>query len=106
MPKKQPFSKEEAEDLIGGGSLLDRVGRGEAVAAKPAVGEASASGRKAAEEVEEGADQVIKVSLYLSTEEINALDAEIAKRRKKTGRSPRRTHLIREAIQAWLAQRK
>jgi len=46
----------------------------------------------------------IKVSLYLPPEDVNALDQVIIKRRKETGRSPRRTHLIQEAIHAWLKQ--
>jgi len=46
----------------------------------------------------------IKVSLYLPTEDINALDQVIIKRRKETGKSPRRTHLIQEAIHSWLEQ--
>ena len=45
-----------------------------------------------------------KVSLYLAPDEIDALDRLIIQRRKETGRSPRRSHLIREAIHSWLKQ--
>jgi hypothetical protein len=45
----------------------------------------------------------IKVSLYLTPQEINDLDMEIMNRREKTGKSPRRSHLIREAIKMWLS---
>ncbi|MCB0358171.1 MAG: hypothetical protein KDD44_00995 [Bdellovibrionales bacterium] len=47
--------------------------------------------------------KAIKVSLYLAPEDINALDAIIMQRRLEEGVSPRRTHLIREAIHQWLA---
>ena len=47
-------------------------------------------------------EETLKVSLYLTPKEINALDEQIIKRRKVTGRSIRRSYLIREALQFWL----
>jgi hypothetical protein len=99
MPKRQPISTEEAEELMGGGSLLDRIGRGTPVIEQPSTEQ------KSGEEGEKSATaKPIKVSLYLYPDEVNALDTQIIKRRKETGHSPRRTHLIREAIHAWLKQ--
>jgi hypothetical protein len=104
--RKQPISSEEAEELLGGGSLLDRIGRGKAMVKQPTT----AKGPQPQQEEEVAHDpmaeksQAMKVSLYLSPAELDALDAQIIKRRQATGRSPRRTHLIREAIQAWLKQ--
>lgn len=58
------------------------------------------------EEESEQGDKAVKVSLYLLPDDISKLDQIIIDRRKRTGRSARRTHLIREAIQTWMkAQR-
>ncbi len=107
--RQRPITPEEAESLLGGGSLLDRIARGAPGTEKPTTNERlreNRPGEQTKDSVKtgpgEGNEKRLKVSLYLSTEEINALDAQIIKVRKDTGRSPRRTHLIREAIQTWL----
>jgi len=45
---------------------------------------------------------LVKLSLYLIPDEVDALDQLVIKRRRKTGRSPRRNALIREAIQQYI----
>jgi len=54
-----------------------------------------------AEEIEKKAP-LVKLSLYLIPDEVDALDQLVMKRRRKTGRSPRRNALIREAIQQYI----
>jgi hypothetical protein len=98
MPKQKRITTEEAEELLGGGSLLDRIGRAKMAEQPMPARETELQTKK------DEPNPVIKVSLYLSSDEIDALDAQIIKRRKQTGRSPRRTHLIREAIDVWLSQ--
>ena len=95
--KRRPLSQEEAEELVGGGGLLDRIGRNEPVipADKP-----NPSARKSQEHEEE----LMKLSLYLTPQEVNDLDRLVMKRRLETGRSPRRNQLVREAIQAYLTK--
>lgn len=58
------------------------------------------------QEPKQSKSETVKVSLYLTPEEITALDYEIIKRREKTGKSPRRSHLIQEAVQIWLKAQK
>jgi len=50
----------------------------------------------------ERVEKAVKVSLYLLPGDVSRLDEIIIERRKRTGRSTRRTALIREAIQLWL----
>jgi hypothetical protein len=96
--KRRRLSSEEAEELVGGGSLLDRIGRKDPVLP---VEKATASISKPQEQEEE----LMKLSLYLTPQEVNDLDRLVMKRRLETGRSPRRNQLIREAIQAYIAEK-
>lgn len=81
------------------GDILDRM-PGRAPQAAPPVSQPRQRPRPQQE------SKPIKVSLYLSPEDINALDAIIMQRRLEEGVSPRRTHLIREAIHQWLEERR
>ena len=47
-------------------------------------------------------ETLVKLSLYLNPDEVDALDQLVMKRRRETGRSPRRNALIREAIQQYI----
>jgi hypothetical protein len=47
-------------------------------------------------------ETLVKLSLYLIPDEVDALDQLVMKRRRETGRSPRRNALIREAIQQYI----
>jgi hypothetical protein len=91
--KKGQVSAEETQVMFG--DIVDRVS--DERDPKPAP---TAQSTAAAQEDKE---ETLKVSLYLTPEEINALDTQIILRRSKTGKSPRRSHLIREAIQMWLS---
>lgn len=108
MPKQgaKPITAQEAEELLGGGSLLDRIGRNQVDRGMEKENSQKTLHAKSLEKTteEREGERLIKVSLYLSPEEINALDAQIIKQRQQTGRSPRRTHLIRHAIHDWLKQ--
>lgn len=99
--KRRPLSNAEAEALVGGGSLLDRIGRTEPVISTDPSPKQAATFN---EEVEGKGEELMKLSLYLSPQEVNDLDRLVMKQRLATGRSPRRNQLIREAIQAYLAQ--
>ena len=99
--KKGQISEAETDAMFE--DILDRI-PGSAEPAKadkvaPPPPSQPAEDQLAAEETE-----TVKVSLYLTQPEINALDLQIIKRRQETGKSPRRSHLIREAIQLWLDQ--
>lgn len=100
--KRRPLSSTEAEALVGGGSLLDRIGRNEPVSpADPSQTQVT----KSAQPSEDKGEELMKLSLYLSPQEVNDLDRLVMQRRLETGRSPRRNQLVREAIQAYLAQK-
>lgn len=97
--KRRPLSSEEAEELVGGGGLLDRIGRKEPIVPNDTLHgqQATPTARKRKKK-----EESIKLSLYLSPSEVNALDHLVIKQRSETGRSPRRNQLIREAVQAYL----
>ena len=97
--KRRPLSQEEAEELVGGGGLLDRIGRNEPIISDdPPRSQAI----KATSHQGNNGEDLMKLSLYLSPQEVNDLDRLVMKRRLETGRSPRRNQLVREAIQAYL----
>jgi len=97
MSKKRSQITVEETDEMFGGDILDRV---TVTRDRHAPGSDPPS---AAIEPEDPDDsKPIKVSLYLKPEAINALDEVIMQRRLQDGSSPRRTHLIREAIELWL----
>jgi hypothetical protein len=95
--KRRRLSQEEAEELVGGGSLLDRIGRKEPIIPthKP---------NPSVTKLQEHEEELMKLSLYLTPQEVNDLDRLVMKQRLETGRSPRRNQLIREAIQAYIAE--
>jgi hypothetical protein len=101
VKKKGQITEAETDDMFE--DILDRIpgsagpSRAEPVTTPPPSQPA---------EDQSGADEAetVKVSLYLTQPEIDALDLQIIKRRQQTGKSPRRSHLIREAIQLWLGQ--
>jgi len=97
--KRRPISQEEAEELVGGGGLLDRIGRNEPVISDDY---SRSQATKPTQHQEDKGEELMKLSLYLSPQEVNDLDRLVMKRRLETGRSPRRNQLVREAIQAYL----
>src|SRR5262245_18120393 len=96
--KRRPLSPTEAEALVGGGSLLDRIGRNEPIL--PAT-TTQPQDTVSVQSSEERGEELMKLSLYLSPQEVNDLDRLVMQKRLATGRSPRRNQLIREAIQAY-----
>jgi len=114
MAKRANVSESEVDELFGEGDIFDRVVNKAPPRRQPSRPEraATASRRTPAptpepeDEEPERAEKAVKVSLYLLPDDISMLDEIIIERRKRTGRSARRTHLIREAIQTWMkAQR-
>jgi hypothetical protein len=102
--KRRPLSSEEAEELVGGGSLLDRIGRNEPIVQDDSSNdqqEIPPTGKPKPKERD-----LIKLSLYLTPSEVNSLDRLVMKQRSETGRSPRRNQLIREAVQEYLRKRR
>ena len=91
--QKGEVTLKDTEDMFG--DILDRI--------PSTVREHSDQARPSPPPQPEETD-TIKVSLYLTPQEVNALDEQIIKRRQQTGKSPRRSHLIREAIELWLTQ--
>ena len=98
MSKRKAFTTDDAAALVGGG-ILDRIGQGRPVAPEPTTPLPPDEPQAPAEAPDE---RLIKMSLYLYPHQIDALDDIVKKRRKETGKTPRRNALIQEAIDAWL----
>jgi len=109
MPKaKTGVTNEEAEAVFGGASLLDRLGKGRPVVeTAPAEQEekrqsAKAPKRQSAQEAVVKSEHV-RISVYLTPDDLEALDQQVIKARRRAERRKDRSALIREAIRFWLA---
>ncbi len=109
--KPEPTSGKD-EDIFGGPALLDRLGKGKAVIEATRSGKAKgakvsrsqstkASKRQSAKEPDVEAETV-KVSVYLTPDDLEALDQAVIASRRTTGRKKDRSELIREAVRLWL----
>ena len=84
-------------------SLADRDPLDALFTPRPAAPPSSPPGRSELKTEETKKETpLVKLSLYLIPDEVDALDQLVIKRRRKTGRSPRRNALIREAIQQYI----
>jgi len=115
MAKRANVSDAEVDKLFGEGDIFDRVVNKPRTRQQPSrPTRVSTTDRRipvpasaASEDDEPGrVEKTVKVSLYLFPDDISRLDQIIIDRRTRTGRSTRRTELMREAIGVWLkAQR-
>ena len=105
--------KDASEELFGGSGLLDRLGKGKAMVETLAPEEApkpqdiKASRRDSTKMPKrqispKGEREKVRVSVYLALGDLDALDQQVIKNRKKTGRKKDRSALIREAVRFWL----
>ena len=79
--KRRRLSATEAEELVGGGSLLDRISRNEPIIPNE---QANAQAIMPAQPQEEKEEELMKLSLYLTPQEVNDLDRLVMKRRLET----------------------
>lgn len=101
------------DEIFGTSSLLDRLGTGKPVvsapARKPARRSTTAPKHQSAKatkpsvmEVADGPSQHVRVSVYLSPDDLDELDHQVIRTRSTLGKKRDRSDLIREAVRYWL----
>jgi hypothetical protein len=117
MAKTKPVATtDDAEEIFGGYGLLDRLGKGRSVVETPSVQEEERPISKKASTSEdaksskhhsathaETESKTIRISVYLTPEDLDALDQQVIASRRRSGRKKDRSELIREAVRSWLA---
>ncbi len=113
--KPEPTTGKD-EDIFGSPGLLDRLGKGKAVieatrsakekGAKVTRGQSAKALKRQRSKESTPEAETVKVSVYLTQNDLDALDQRVISSRRETGRKKDRSELIREAVRLWLkAQR-
>jgi len=120
MPSKTDVTTSSSDEIFGGSSLLDRIGTGRPVVVpqkeikRQSAKTLSSQGAKAPKHQSTKAltqetnndvdlsDPHIRVSVYLSPSDLDDLDQQVIKSRRRGGRKKDRSELIREAVRHWI----